>query len=279
MAKAIFRWLRGELNGFYLTAIHNTLNEYTKETKQFLVDFGNAQFKKDKIRDQDLYGLGKFAGVFLPRMPVSETKSSFILSDSHIENGVEYSERGLKNIEDSSFDYVHTSPDQTEDINTLATETKRSSLVGNEEVKGYIPYNATDVLDDDGNVRPSKISTTVPDVPYVEFYGNQFTFLSEGSIDFQKVSASLFFDLYKTLQWVRYNGDSITSLCKIASLLCPEGLVKIGDIEVGTSKHNLIVHYLYDITVDVNLVQQRLALFQYVVATKFPQIELVEDTI
>lgn len=279
MAKAIFRWLRGELNGFYLNALHNTLNEYTKETKQFLVDFGNAQFEKGKIRDRDLYGLGKFAGVFLPRIPVSETKSSFILSDSHIENGVEYSERGLKNIEDSSFDYVHTSPDQTEDINTLATETKRSSLVGDEAVKGYIPYNATDVLDDDGNVRPSKVSKTVPDVPYVEFYGNQFTFLAEGSIDFQKVSASLFFDLYKTLQWVRYNGDSITSLCKIASLLCPEGLVKIGDIEVGISKHNLIVHYLYDITVDVNLVQQRLALFQYVVTTKFPQVELIEDTI
>lgn len=279
MAKAIFRWLRGELNGFYLNALHNTLNEYTKETKQFLVDFGNAQFEKGKIRDQDLYGLGKFAGVFLPRIPVSETKSSFILSDSHIENGVEYSERGLKNIEDSSFDYVHTSPDQAEDINTLATETKRSSLVGDEAVKGYIPYNATDVLNEDGNVRPSKVSTTVPDVPYVEFYGNQFTFLAEGSIDFQKVSSSLFFDLYKTLQWVRYNGDSITSLCKIASLLCPAGLVKIGDIEVGISKHNLIVHYLYDITVDVNLVQQRLALFQYVVATKFPQVELIEDTI
>ena len=279
MAKAIFRWLRGELNGFYLNALHNTLNEYTKETKQFLVDFGNTQFEKDKIRDQDLYGLGKFACVFLPRIPLSETKSSFILSDSHIENGVEYSERGLKNIEDSSFDYVHTSPDQTEDINTLATKTKRSSLVGDESVKGYIPYNATDVLDDDGSVRLSKVSTTVPDVPYVEFYGNQFAFLTEGSIDFQKVSASLFFDLYKTLQWVRYNGASITSLCRIVSLLCPEGLVKIGAIEVGISKSNLIVHYLYDITVDVNLVQQRLALFQYVVATKFPQVELVEDII
>ena len=49
MSKAFFRFLRGELNGFYLKSIYNTLNESTKYTKAFLMDFNNMQFKKGMI--------------------------------------------------------------------------------------------------------------------------------------------------------------------------------------------------------------------------------------
>ena len=41
---------------------------------------------------------------------------------------------------------------KADDINTLATSTLRSSLVGDENVIGYISSEETNVLDDNGNV-------------------------------------------------------------------------------------------------------------------------------
>jgi hypothetical protein len=63
MAKAFFRWLRGELNGFYVTNINGALNESTKDIKDFLSEFKAQQFEKGKITSKNLYGLGKFAGI------------------------------------------------------------------------------------------------------------------------------------------------------------------------------------------------------------------------
>ena len=181
MSKALFRFLRGEINGYYLTNIHNSLNVYTEDIKKFFIDFQNQQFELGKISEETLYNLGKFASVFLPRRPVSESKTSLYMTDSHEVDGVEYSERGLFNTDNESFEFVHTDPSiTTPDINTLATEDKRSSLVGNEQVQGYISENETDVLDDEGKVRPSKVSADPPsEGAYSEFYGNQFLFLGQ----------------------------------------------------------------------------------------------------
>ena len=49
MAKAFFRWLRGELNGFYVTNINGALNESTKDVKDFLSEF-KAQLWRDEVR-------------------------------------------------------------------------------------------------------------------------------------------------------------------------------------------------------------------------------------
>ena len=46
MSKAIFRYLRGELNGFYLNALHETLNTSSKDIKDFLATFGRMQFNR-----------------------------------------------------------------------------------------------------------------------------------------------------------------------------------------------------------------------------------------
>ena len=76
MAKAFFRWLRGELNGFYVTNINGALNESTKDIKDFLSEFKAQQFEKGKITSKNLYGLGKFAGIFLPRVSKAESSAS-----------------------------------------------------------------------------------------------------------------------------------------------------------------------------------------------------------
>lgn len=280
MAKAIFRFLRGELNGFYINALHNTLNSFTEETKQFLIDFNAQQVAEGKISNETLYNLGKFASVFLPRTPISESKSAVYMTDSEIVDEEEYSERGLYNTENEAFEFVHTGPDiETPDINTLATTTKRSSLVGDEPVQGYISEDETDVLDDNGSVKADKISSEPPqNKAYSDFYGNQFLFLSENNASYETISPDLFFELFRTIQWIRYNGSSLASLVKIIEILCPDGLIKIKEIESAPNTGVVYVRYTYNpASAELTNKEQRYSLFTYIVNMKFKQIILIED--
>lgn len=399
MSKAFFRFLRGELNGFYIQNINQSANEYTKDIKKFLSEFKSQQFEYGKIDDKSLYGLGTFAGIFLPRLSRAEALSSIRMTESHIENGFECSERGLFDVNMELFQFFHCADDTVaffffvrtnqdsynndintqatnlnrsslvgnsdtvlgyisseetdlfdedgnvkpekvlsappagvayseyygdeflllsegdnspadnivrirmtdsmivgdieyserglfvvpvpmfaDDINTLATSTLRSSLVGDENVIGYISSEETNVIDDNGNVRHEKISATPPEgVAYSDFFGNQFLFLSEAESSYSNLEPSLYIELFKAMQWVRYNGASISSLGRITSLICPDGLVKLGNIEVASDKKHINVYYDYDDTVDVNLKQQRLNLLEYIVKIKFVQVTLVEN--
>ena len=278
MAKALFRFLRGELNGYYLTNIYNSLNVYSEDIKKFFIDFQSQRFELGQISEDTLYNLGKFASIFLPRRPISESKTSLYMTDSHEVGGVEYSERGLFNTDNESFEFVHTSPDITSpDINTLATENKRSSLVGNEQPAGYISESEIDVLDDEGRVRPSKVLDEPPsEGAYSEFYGNQFLFLSEGDTVYENIAPSLFIELFKALQWIRYNGASIASLVRIISILCPEGLITIDSIDVGGDGKFIYVYYNYNSSSPVANKESRFALLQYIIDIKFKQIVLSE---
>lgn len=399
MSKAFFRWLRGELNGFYITNINGAMNNSTKDVKAFLSEFKAQQFEIGKIKDSDLYGLGKFAGIFLPRLSRAESLSSLRMTESHVENGFEFSERGLFDTNLESFFFFHTQDDTTvyfffvrtnqdaynndintlatnlnrsslvgnsdtvlgyisseetdlfdeignvkpekvlsappsgvayseyygdeflllsegdnspadnivrirmtdsdtvdgveyserglfvvpvplftDDINTLATPTLRSSMVGEETVIGYISSEETNVLDDNGCVRHEKISATPPEgVAYSDYYGDQFMFLSEAEASYSNLEPSLYIELFKALQWIRYNGASIKSLGRITSLICPDGLVKLGDVETASDGKHVNVYYTYDDTVDVTLKQQRLNLLEYIVRLKFIQVKLVEN--
>ena len=396
MSKAFFRFLRGELNGFYLKSLYNTLNESTKNTKAFLMDFNNMQFKEGLIDDNTLLNIGKFAGIFPLNFVRVESLISLRMSDSKEVNGTEYSERGLFDTTLEIFNYCHlnldseglfyfehTSEEETEDINTLAdvdkkssmvgdeqligyvsedvidliksdgsidmlkvtknppenkaynciygnqfsflsegtgddldlntrivltesyevdgveyserglykppvpnypdintlaTEEERSSLVGEEEVIGYISEDETDVLDDQGKVRTEKILYEIPKgKAYSEFYGNQFLFLSEGESIYSKTSNEIFLDLYKALQYIRYNGVSVKSFVQLVDLICPHGLVKIENIEVAVDKTHFNVYYNYNAEVNVTYKAQRKALLELLIAEKFKQVVLVEN--
>ena len=248
MSKALFRFLRGELNGYWITNIHNSLNEYSKDIKKFFVDWQNQQFAPGEISNETLYNIGKFASVFLPRRPVADSRTSLYMTDSHEVDGEEFSERGLFNTDTESFEFVHTDPSiETPDINTLATATKRSSLVGDEQEVGYISSEETDVLDDEGKVRPEKVLPSPPEnVAYSEYYGDSFLYLSEGNTVYESISPVLFMELFKALQWIRYNGSSIASLVLIISILCPESLVQIDHTEVSADGRAILVYYVYN---------------------------------
>ena len=277
MSKAFFRFLRGELNGFYLKSIYNTLNESTKNTKAFLMDFNNMQFKEGMIDDTTLLNIGKFAGVFPLNLVQTESLTSLKMSDSKEVDGFEYSERGLYNTIQEVFNYYHLTQ-ESDDINTLATEEERSSLVGNEEVVGYIAEDETDVLDKQGKIRPEKILYEVPEgKAYSEFYGDQFLFLSEGEEVYSKTSNEIFLDLYKALQYIRYNSVSLKSLVQLVTLICPQGLVKIDHIEIAVDKTHFNVYYNYNAEVNVTYKAQRKALLELLIAEKFKQVVLVEN--
>ena len=274
MAKAFFRWLRGELNGFYVTNINGALNESTKDIKDFLSEFKAQQFEKGKISDKNLYGLGKFAGIFLPRVSKTESSASFRMTESFVVDGFECSERGLFNPAVENFSFFP----ETDDINLLAKPSQRSSMVGDETLIGYISSEETNVLDDNVHVRREKISATPPEgVAYSDYYGDQFMFLSEAEITYENLEPSLYTELFKALQWIRHNGVSIKSLGRIASLICPDGLVKLGRVETASDGKHWNVYYDYDDTVDVPLKQQRLNLLEFIVNLKFVQVSLVEN--
>lgn len=281
MAKALFRFLRGEINGFYLTNINTMMNNVTEDERKFFVDFAKIQFEHGKIDSETLYNLGRFAGIYLPRVAQSETRSSVRMTESEYDEQLQYefSERGLFKTQQEDFEFVQKVIDDTglPDINTLATDTKRSTLVGDEPVEGYISQDEIDVIDDNGNVRSEKILPTPPqDEAYSDFHGNEFTFLSEGETVFLPVSYGVFLDLFKAIQYARYNGSTIGALVRIFSVLCPEGLASIVSLTVSQDKTRWILSYETDLSVDVDLKQDRISMLLYVVKIKFPQVQMVE---
>lgn len=282
MSKQIFRHLRGEINGFYLTKMYDTLNYFTKEDKDFLRDLYNTVFKSSlevtgkevPMNDNDIKGLGVFAGVFMPRVTLDSFNGAFRLSTSHIVDGEEYSERGLWNMENERFDYYHTSDPQEDDINTLATDENKSSMVGEDEtVLGYIP-SGVQVLKEDGTIDLTKIEAEEPDVPYSEFYGTKFLYLSEGDNVQVQITKAVYFELIKALQWIRYNGASIKSLCKVFELLCPE-FVHIESI-VWSEPFYGVLTYSIDEEYEIEMKQVRIEILKYFMKKKFPQLILVE---
>lgn len=276
MSKEIFRYLRGELNGFYIRKLQDMMNGVISDIKDLFAYFRYMQFDLQHMTDEDIYNLGKFAGVFLPSLSYGDLFGAFKMTDSHIVEGEERSERGLLNRETESFNFVHTEQDDyPDDINTLATVDNKSSFIGTETEIGYVSSEEEDVLDAEGNVKPSAVLPVAPqDEAYTDFYGNQFTFLAEVKMEKRNISIRLFYPLFKIMQSIRYNGVSIETLAEVFEVLCPEGFVTIQSIQKHTIHPVFIVNYIYNEDSPVNLKAQRFATLEYVIAQKFPQIIL-----
>lgn len=279
MAKAFFRFLRGELNGYYITNIQAMCNKVSEEYKTFLQDFASQQMEKGKISAQTLDNLGKFAGIFLPRISKEEASTAIRLTDSEFDSELnyEFSERGLFKPEDEEFVFKQKVIDDTglPDINTLSTPEQRSSLVGDEAVAGYIPDDEINVFDDNMHVDPAVIRPTPPSgQAYSDFYGDNFIFLSDSIPSYEPLTPEIFIELFKALQVIRYNGTSLASLSSVTEILCPEGLVKINTLTAGSNYWQLT--YSIDTEVDVQNQLDRINMWEYVMRIKFPQLKVAE---
>lgn len=277
MSKALFRFLRGELNGYYITRLNNVMNTTTEPIKKFLVGFKRMQFDLQTMPAQTLYDIGTFAGVYLLRLSVGEAYGAMRMTESHIVDNQERSERGLLERQTEAFTFEHTAQDSyNTDINTLATAGKRSGLTGDEAVQGYISSDSSDVIDENGNVNPEVVLTVPPsNVAYSEFYGNQFMFLSEQTALLKEINPALFIELYKVMQYIRYNGVNIKSFAQMVSIVCPDGLVRIQSIIKKEGQAVFEVGYVYDGSVDIDMPQQRVSMLEYLTLLKFPQFMLI----
>lgn len=277
MAKAFFRFLRGELNGFYITGIQQMCNNLSEEYKTFLSDFKSQQFEHGKMDSETLYNLGRFAGIFLPRISKEEASTAIRLTESEIVDGNEYSERGLFKPDEEDFEFEQTTQDDSglPDINTLATDEKRSSMVEQgRQALGYIPDDEEDIFVDN-KVERSKVEPIPPEnQAYSDFYGDEFIFLSDSLPSYENLSPDVFLELFKALQIVRYRGMNLSSVVRITEILCPSGLVLVENVTAGSNIWNLT--YSTDMTAPVNNQQDRINMWLYIMKIKFPQVVLAE---
>ena len=276
MAKAFFRYLRGELNGFYIRNIYDTLNKTTEDIRQFFADFDSQQFDLDNMKAETVYNLGKFAGVSIKKTSQLDSSFSVHLSNTHTDdNGVEVSDRGLFQTEPETFDYIDSTVEG--EINDLSTEKKRSSLVEDGAQRKYIASSNDDVIDENGLVKESALLDTPPEnEAYSDFYGNNFMFLAEGIYTNKSLAVSSYIELVKAMQIIRYNGASVDSLCKIIDIVCTKELVQIVNITAVDESH-VVVIYKYNENYDIDYKQQRMSLLHYLIKEKFPQVYLIEQ--
>ena len=133
-----FRFYRGELNGFYVLAILLSHNDAVSAilaelAYQALMSFAigtDVPEGRVEIRDADLSGLARFSGVLRPVEYGQENQGSIVFTDSHVVDGVQYSERGLYNMLSKNIEFVRDDAGvYGTDIATLASSNLRMSLV------------------------------------------------------------------------------------------------------------------------------------------------------
>lgn len=291
VSKKFFRFLRGELNGYYISNVYMALNRVNDYVEEFVNHFARMTFKPTDLVSGDefpimssvLGDIGAIAGVFKPNVYQDSMVGALRFTQSHKVNGVEYSERGLLNVESAEFNFVRANQAEYDsDINVLATEEDRSSLVEKEaEVLGYI-YEGDKVWNTDGTINYAMIHSTPPDPSenkaYIPFYGERYLFLSEESPIIASTPDYMYYELIKAMQWVRYNGCSIYSLVKFAEVVCP-GFLKILSIDWDTLYAEGIINYGVDYDIEVSDRLLRTNIFKMVIAEKFPQFTFVEKSI
>lgn len=279
--KAFFRFLRGELNGFYLQKLNEVNNVYSESVKSFLSYFARMQFKtEDELEEGEtaidnamIKGIGITAGAFPPYVMQESLSSALRFTGSHIVNGKEYSERGLYNIEGQAFNFVRTDEQEYDtDINTLSSSSDRSSLVEKDRVPvGYFP-EGENVIRDDGSLDYSKLMPSPrPNHADAPFYGDNFLYLSENYPVLAITDMKVMLYVIEAMQWVRYNGMNVASLAQFAKIICPNFLF-ILDIDWSSLYAHGVVEYGIDEEYEAEDKLLKESLFKFLVGKKFSQL-------
>lgn len=303
MSKKFFRFVRGELNGYYLTAINSAFLRAFSDCEALLAKFIAMAFASAdglkpgeiSIPREMLHGIGTVAGVFPPLVAQDSLIGSLRFTQSHKVNGVEYSERGLMNRDTGTFNFVRT--DQREystDINTLANDNLLTSFVERgAKLIGFFPEDAK-AITDEGEVDESRL-VKFPGTQeqqyeaaeayfrsegkaYSPYYGLKYMYFAERSPIIARTTDDVFLELIKAMQWVRFNGVSVASLCRFAQVLCPNYLF-IMDISWADGLPFGVVTYGVDDDYEINDKLMRSEVFKTVFGMKFKQYHLLETSI
>lgn len=281
MSKLFFRFLRGELNGFYINNLNETLNSACASIRSYFADFHDMQFKRDDevteketpISAEALSGLATFAGIFAPFVYQDALNDSIHFTQSHVVNDVERSERGLYKRAQQAFEFVRTEYDNyPNDINTEASDEKKSTFVEeNRQPVGWFPEGEK-IFKADGSLDLSKLIPAPraghADAPY---WGDKFMYFAEEYPVKAVTSNRVLVSLVRAMQWVRHNGVSITSLAEFARILCPDFLF-ITNIDWDEHYAYAVVSYGIDENFEAEDKLMREQLFTLLINSKIPQM-------
>lgn len=281
--KKIFRFLRGELNGFYIKNISYCLNNVTRDIEELLKYFWRVQFKNptevtDKelpISEHDLLGIGRFAGIFMPNITADSTSGSFRLSNAHIVGGVNYSERGLFERFKEDWTYFRTNQNTyTDDISTLATRDMQTGFVPEgQPILGYIE-EGVDMIDENGYIRTDLILPSPPvGKAYSPYYGEQFMHLAEVFTLIQELGYDTYMTLFTNMQYIMYNGVNVRSFLRITDSLVSDYVENI-TIEADTNRY--IVEYTLNHESEIDNRIKRLFAWQYIIKQTYKLFVLQE---
>jgi hypothetical protein len=283
--KQPFRFHRGELNGFYLYRLVTCANNAIQDIKNELIYHSNVQWKLEEeilegelpIRREDMYGIGKIAGIFPLRTYGRSTLGSVWFTESNIVNNKERSERGLVDMGLEWFRFKRTEQDSyLDDIVNEANINLRMSLVPTGASPVKYATEDTQVYDAEGNVLWDNLLDEPPTdgTPYVEFYGEKFLTM-EHSVDKNiALSDKAYKLLFDCMQRIRYTGASTANLLEITQILC-EGYVY--DLSMELVERILICTYKVNHDLEIDAREQRLIAWQFVCQQKFKLVRFVQD--
>ena len=281
--KKIFRFLRGELNGFYIKNISYCLNNVTRDIEELLKYFWRVQFKNPTevtanelpISEHDLLGIGRFAGIFMPNITADSTSGSLRFSNAHIIDGINYSERGLFERFKEDWTYFRTNQNTyTDDISTLATRDMQTGFVPEgQPILGYIE-EGVDMFDENGYIRTDLILPSPPvGKAYSPYYGEQFMHLAEVFTLIQELGYDTYMTLFTNMQYIMYNGVNVRSFLRITDSLVSDYVENI-TIEADTNRY--IVEYTLNHESEIDNRIKRLFAWQYIIKQTYKLFVLQE---
>lgn len=281
--KKLFRFLRGELNGFYIKNISYCLNNVTRDIEVLLKYFWRMQLKNPEevtadelpISEIDLLGLGRFAGIFMPTVTADSTSGSLRLSNSNIIGGINYSERGLFERFRERWTYFRTNQNiYTDDISTLATRDMQAGFVPEgQPILGYIE-EGVNMFDENGYIIESLILPSPPvGKAYTPYYGEKFMHLAEVFTVIQELGYDTYMNLFTNMQYIMYNGLNIRSFLRITESLVSDYVENI-TIEADTNRY--IVEYTLNNDAEVESRIKRLFAWQYIIKQTYKLFVLRE---
>jgi hypothetical protein len=281
--KKLFRFLRGELNGFYIKNISYCLNNVTRDIEVLLKYFWRMQLKNPEevtedelsISEIDLLGIGRFAGIFMPTVTADSTSGSIRLSNPIIIKGINYSERGLFERFRERWTYFRTNQNiYTDDISTLATRDMQAGFVPEgQPILGYIE-EGVNMFDENGYIIDSLILPSPPvGKAYTPYYGEKFMHLAEVFTVIQELGYDTYMNLFTNMQYIMYNGLNIRSFLRITESLVSDYVENI-TIEADTNRY--IVEYTLNNDAEVESRIKRLFAWQYIIKQTYKLFVLRE---
>jgi hypothetical protein len=248
--KLPFRFFRGEFNGHYLYKALTCLNDVIKDVLDELAYHATVQWKtaaetspgETPLRDEDLFNLGRIAGLYPDNLLGRTTLGSIGLTQSYIVAGKQRSERALMDMESGSHRFVRTEQDDyPDDIVTDASPDRRIGFIpaGTEPV-GYVPMG-TPIYDDEGGVLWENLLYEPPTdgTPYAPFYGEKYLVHEEWFVKDSPLSPETFKELLECMLWVRRNGPSLGSFFTATRILTT-GVVHNIEITPHSDRYYLV---------------------------------------